>query len=230
MTDADATEDPPLPAGPFSAWLSGMQRALRGEAASEVPCDGCTACCTSSQFVHIGPDEVETLAHIPAALLFPAPGLPAGNVLMGYDDHGHCPMLVDDKCSIYEHRPRTCRTYDCRVFPAAAVELDDTDKVAIARRARRWQFDVPTDHDRVEYDAVHAAARFVREHADVLAADVVPANATQHAVLALELHGAFLWRDDETGASVLVDPDPEVMRVRISARPARRGDATHPAR
>ena len=34
----------------------------------------CTACCTSSQFVHIEPDETDTLAHIPAALRFPAPG------------------------------------------------------------------------------------------------------------------------------------------------------------
>ena len=88
-------------------------------AGSEVPCDGCTACCTSSQFVHIGPDETDTLARIPRRLLFPAPRLPAGHVLMGYDENGHCPMLVDGACSIYEHRPRTCRTYDCRVFPAA---------------------------------------------------------------------------------------------------------------
>ena len=38
---------------------------------SDVPCNGCTACCRSSQFVHVGPDEADTLAHIPAELLFP---------------------------------------------------------------------------------------------------------------------------------------------------------------
>lgn len=109
-----------LRAGSFSVWLKGMGRALRGEAASEVPCDGCTACCRSSQFVHIEPDETDTLARIPEELLFPASRLPAGNKLMGYDEHGRCPMLVDDRCSIYEHRPRACRTYDCRVFPPPA--------------------------------------------------------------------------------------------------------------
>ena len=98
-----------------------------------MPCNGCTACCTSSQFVHIGPDETDTLAHIPAELLFPAPLRPRGHVLMGYDERGHCPMLIDNRCSIYEHRPQTCRTYDCRVFPAAGVELEDEDKVLIAR-------------------------------------------------------------------------------------------------
>ena len=101
----DATDDSELSAGNFSSWLGEMQDALRGERESDVPCDGCTACCTSSQFVHIAPDETDTLAHIPPELLFPAPRMPPGHVLMGYDEHGHCPMLVDNRCSIYEHRP-----------------------------------------------------------------------------------------------------------------------------
>jgi Fe-S-cluster containining protein len=150
-----------------------MQRALRGEAGSDVPCGTCTACCTSSQFVHIGPDEIDTLAHIPAELLFPAPGLPTGNLLLGYDENGHCPMLIDGKCSIYEHRPRTCRTYDCRIFPATGVE---PDKPTIAKQARRWRFDFPGEVDRAERDAVHAAAAYVKDHR----------NATEHAVLAIK--------------------------------------------
>jgi Fe-S-cluster containining protein len=111
-----------LAAGAFSAWLAGMRAALDGEADAVVPCAGCTACCTASQFVHIGPDETVTLAHIPPELLFPAPRLPRGHMVLGYDERGHCPMLVDGCCSIYEHRPRACRTYDCRIVPAAGVE------------------------------------------------------------------------------------------------------------
>ena len=116
VADVDDTAQHDLPAGDFSSWLSELQRALRGERSSDVPCDGCTACCKSSQFIHVAPDEADTLAHVPGELLFPAPGLPDGHVLMGYDERGHCPMLIDDRCSIYEHRPRTCRTYDCRVL------------------------------------------------------------------------------------------------------------------
>jgi Fe-S-cluster containining protein len=179
-------EDQPLAAGAFSAWLVGMQRALRGEDGSDVPCGGCTACCTSSQFIHIGPDEAETLARIPAELLFPAPRMPRGNVLLGYDENGHCPMLIDGKCSIYEHRPRTCRTYDCRIFPAAGVAPDE-DQLPIARQARRWRFDFPADVDRMAHDGVRAAARFVREHEELLPGGVAPANATQRAVLAIRL-------------------------------------------
>ncbi|MEY2403922.1 MAG: uncharacterized protein QOD38_1473 [Acidimicrobiaceae bacterium] len=189
MSDGAVTEEQPLPAGAFSTWLDEMQGALRGERGSDVPCDGCTACCTSSQFVHIAPDELETLERVPSALLFPAPALPKGNVVLGYDENGHCPMLVDEKCSIYEHRPRTCRTYDCRVFPATGVDVDD-DKPAVARRAQRWKFELRDDGDRDRQDAVRAAARFVRDNADLLRE--TPTNSTHHAVLAIELHEAFL--------------------------------------
>jgi uncharacterized protein len=219
------TDDQPLPAGGFSAWLVGMQRALRGEGGSDVPCGGCTACCRSSQFIHIGPDEAETLARIPAELLFPAPRLPAGHVVLGHDEHGHCPMLADGGCSIYEHRPRTCRTYDCRVFPAAGVEPDDEDKLPVARQARRWRFGFPAEVDQTEHDAVRAAASFVREHRDLLPEHVVPANATQRAVLAIQLHDAFLRHDDATDRSVVVDPEPEAVRVVVTSRFGPRGRA-----
>jgi Fe-S-cluster containining protein len=217
--------DPALPAGSFSTWLAGMRRALSGDGGSDVPCGGCTACCTSSQFVHIGPDETETLARIPSELLFPAPRLPTGNVVLGYDDDGHCPMLIDGRCSIYEHRPRTCRTYDCRVFPAAGVEVDDEDQVAIGQRARRWRFDYPAEVDRIEHQAVRAAARFVRERRDVLPEGSVPANATGRAVLAVELYEAFLFHDDVTDRDVVVDPEPESIREVLTARASRRTPA-----
>jgi len=205
---AAADDDEALPAGDLSAWLAGLQRALDGTGSADVPCGGCTGCCTSSQFVLVGPDEADTLAHIPPELLFPAPRLPAGHVLMGYDEHGRCPMLVDGACSIYAHRPRTCRTYDCRVFPATGVELDDgpggddVGKAAIADRSRRWRFTHPGERDRVEHEALRAAARYVRDHPDRLPADVVPVTATQHAVLAVRIHSAFLGVEDPEPSSI----------------------------
>lgn len=202
------TDDGPLDAGRFSDWLAGMERALRGAAESDVPCGSCTACCTSSQFVHIAPDETATLARIPDALMFPAPRLPKGHVVLGYDEHGRCPMLVDDECSIYEDRPRTCRTYDCRVFPAAGVTIEDDLQRAIGERARRWRFDHPTERDRMEHDAVRAAARYVAERGEALPESEVPTNATQLAVLAVRLHEVFLGDEDRR---VITDPNPETI-------------------
>ena len=174
-----------LPAGDFAPWAVAMQAAIRDEGGSDVPCGGCTACCRASQFVHVGPDEADARAHIPAELLFPAPGLPDGHSVLGHDERGHCPMLVDDRCSIYEHRPRACRTYDCRIFAAAGVGLDDG---VVAERARRWRFAFPTGEDGRRLAAVRAAADFL----DALPAGERPRNAIELAVLAVELHDTFL--------------------------------------
>ncbi len=198
--------------------MAGLQGAIRGERGSEAPCGSCTACCTSSQFVHVGPDETDTLARIPAALLFPAPRQPPGHVLLGYDERGHCPMLVDGRCSIYEHRPRTCRTYDCRVLPAAGLTEDSGDsgdKAAIAHQAGRWRFDFPTQDDRDRRDAVRAAARFLEEHRALLPAGAVPTSPTRIAVLAIAVSEVFLHHDGDTGRTTVVDPGLEVVRAEV---------------
>jgi uncharacterized protein len=183
----------------FSAWLVRIRAAISGVGGSDVPCGTCTACCTSSQFIHIEPDERDVLAHIPAELLFPAPGRPRGHVLLGYDERGHCPMLVDGACSIYEHRPRTCRVYDCRVFAAAGIDPGE-DQPLIASRARTWRFDYPTAADRERHEAVRAAARDLAEHPDLRPDGAPETSAARRAVLAIERHEAFLAnRPDEQG-------------------------------
>jgi len=207
----DTTE--PIPAGAFADWVAGMQAALRGERDSDVPCGGCTACCRASQFVHIEPDETETIARIPRALLFPAPGLPAGHLVLGYDDRGHCPMLVDDACSIYQDRPRTCRTYDCRIYPAAGVDPGEVDaRVEIGRRTSRWQFDHPTRADRARHDAVRAASTFLRERGTLAEEGSPPIDPTRRAVLAVRVHELFIGTDEQTGEASVVDPDPYAVR------------------
>ena len=220
----DANDDGELEAGDFSAWIDDTQRAIRGERAADVPCDGCTACCTSSQFVHIGPDETDTLSHIPAELLFPAPLMPRGHLLMGYDERGHCPMLVDNRCSIYEHRPRTCRTYDCRVFPATDVAVDDDRaKVLLAKRVARWRFSFPDAADRARHDAARAATKYLVEHDDLFPEGTVPVTATQRAVLAIEIHEVFLRFDDATGELVVVDAGSDVVLAEVLRRTASHG-------
>ena len=211
VLDVDAP-DGSLPAGRFTVWLGEITSAMRGTGESDVPCGSCTACCEAAQFVHVGPDEADALAHIPAALLFPAPGLPKGHRLMGYDERGRCPMLVEGRCSIYSHRPRTCRTYDCRVFAAADVADDDPSKARVAARARRWVFDEPLADDIARHGAVRAAATFLAAYGDRLPADLAPVTATQRAVLAVEVHEAFLDSDglDPDG----VNPVPVLRRVR----------------
>jgi uncharacterized protein len=199
-----------LPAGEFSPWLHGTRIAQREGGGADVPCGDCVACCTSSYFIHIRPEETQTLARIPGELLFPAVGLPQGNVVLGYDEKGRCPMLVEGTCSIYEHRPQTCRAYDCRVFAAAGITAD---RSAIAQRARRWKFDHPATVDRARHAAVRAAARFVRERADCFPGGEVPDSPAQVAILAIKVYEVFLDDGDESGKSGRRPPGLEVARA-----------------
>ncbi len=177
-------------AGAFAAWLDQMRASLRGEADADVPCGGCSACCSTSHFVHVGPDEEDALAHIPRELLFPAPGLPAGHVLLGYDERGRCPLLDDGGCcTVYAHRPLTCRMYDCRVFAAAGI---GADREEISRRSRRWRFTCPESRDRDELAAVRAATRFVRDNAAAFPAAAAPDDPVRLAVLAVRVADLFL--------------------------------------
>ena len=220
----DETGD--LDAGEFSTWLVEMDDALRGRRDADVPCGTCTACCTASQFVHIGPEETDTLARIPKSLLFAAPRMAAGHLLMGYDQRGHCPMLVDNRCSIYDHRPRTCRTYDCRVFPASGVALvdsedavdsddaDDANKALIAARAARWRFDETTAESRTQRDAVRWAAVFLADHPDAHPGGIAR-SATELAVRAVEAHRVFLRT---TESAPRPNPSPDEVRIEFTRR------------
>jgi Fe-S-cluster containining protein len=192
-----------LPAGDFSLWAGELKDAMSGQRDSRVPCHGCVACCTSSQFIQIEPDETKALSHIPKKLLFPAPRMPLGHFILGYDKRGHCPMLVGKKCSIYEYRPRTCRTYDCRIFSASGL-LPDEGQVSIARQAKRWHFSFQNEADRHRRKAVQVAAVFLRENTGKLPPEISPRNMTQLAVLAFRVHEAFLKKDKKTGRWLVV--------------------------
>jgi len=202
-----------LPAGEFSSWLRRTRAALLGEGGADVPCGACSACCTTSHFVHVGPEETAAIARIPRELLFPAPGLPAGTLLLGYGEHGRCPMLAGGRCSIYEDRPLTCRTYDCRVFAAAGIAAD---REPLTRQARRWKFSHPTQGDRDQHAAVRAAARFVRERAECFPGGAVPVDPPQVAILAIKVSEVFLARG-EPGVSAQALSDLDVARAVMEA-------------
>ena len=181
-----------LNAGGLSEWLLSTRKALKHNIETDVPCGDCNACCRSYYFIHINPSETVTVSKIPEQLLFPAPGLPEGNVLMGYDEHGRCPMLVENQCSIYEHRPQTCRLYDCRIFAATGVHMDQKDKYRVETRVNRWEFDSSSEQDKISKTALVQVARFLQDHGDCFKPGELPGNATQLTIFAIKVYDVFL--------------------------------------
>ncbi len=175
-------------AGEFSTWLREQRRQLRDNQAADVPCGSCNACCRSAYFIQVHGSEQAALAHIPAALLVPAPGQDNTWVL-GFDETGCCPMLVDGRCSIYQHRPHTCRTYDCRIFCAAGQPAGGAEKSAVNTRVAAWQFSYRDRQARQQHQAAQTAARYLLARAQDFPAHT--ANPTQLALSALRLVELF---------------------------------------
>lgn len=194
----------PLPAGNFSEWLRAMRTALAGGPGMQVSCGDCVGCCTSSYFIKVRPHETDTRQRIPPQYLSPSPIEP-GVSLMGFDAAGHCPMFGNHGCSIYAHRPETCRTYDCRIFSAAGMEAGP-GRTTINQRIARWRFHFPGDKDREEQRAVKAAAAFLRQHPVRFPDGHIPSRPSEIAVLAVKAYAVFLGdtpRDSAAAAGII---------------------------
>lgn len=186
----------PLDAGAFSEWLRRYRRMqTRAERSTDVPCGECNACCRSSYFIHIRADEHETLRRIPKAYLARAPHPHESDSIMDHDSHGRCPMLVNGACSLYAHRPQTCRNYDCRVFAAAGIALGSGPRSAVNERVWQWRFRYPTLLDAQSHCAVRSAAAFLQRRSELLPAQLVPADPGQLAKAAISVHELFLETD-----------------------------------
>lgn len=170
----------------------------------QVACGECVGCCTSSYFIQVRAQEKTALSRIDPMHLFASPDDPR-NQLMRHDEQGHCPMFKQGRCSIYEDRPDTCRTYDCRVFAAAGINAGK-DKPVINERIASWRFEYGGEMDRAEHRAVSAAAAFIRQHPIDFPGGRVPSRPSEVAVIAIKAYRVFLRAqvcDADTAAAIV---------------------------
>jgi uncharacterized protein len=169
-----------------------------------VPCGDCKVCCRSSQFIHINPNDTRTLKRIPKELLFPAPLFPKGYMILGYDEHGRCPMFKRDECTIYRNRPATCRSFDCRIVAASGVKVAEKNYHLIAKQARRWEFIYSNDYDHMLHSAVQSAAAFLAKQRDSFPTKWIPRNSIQLAFLSIIVYGVFLEKNIQANRDSII--------------------------
>ena len=81
---------------------------LDGKKDKKTPCDKCdAACCKAYDCIDITEKERGSYEHINGNLKRKA--------------NGECFYLKDNKCSIYESRPKCCRDFDCRDYDCLFV-------------------------------------------------------------------------------------------------------------
>jgi Fe-S-cluster containining protein len=79
---------------------------------TEVPCNGCTECCRSGQGLFLHPELGDDVESYQTNALLDA----AGNKIfvLSTTPDGACVYLGATGCTIYDHRPVLCRSFDCR--------------------------------------------------------------------------------------------------------------------
>lgn len=95
--------------GQLLARADAFLEALRHRHPGQMACrEGCSACCR----VHLTlfPLEADRVARAVAALPAPMRRLLAERASLP-EAHPSCPLLVEDRCAIYEDRPLICRTH-----------------------------------------------------------------------------------------------------------------------
>ena len=193
-----------IDAGDFGQWLKRTQAAQP----ADVPCGECNACCRAGYFIHVADAEHQTRQSIPTELIFPAPGQGGKQWVMGFDTTGACPMLQNNSCSIYTHRPQTCRDYDCRLFSAAGISISQFEegdaKAGVDRQVKRWRFSYSHPQDQQKHEAIKAAAAFLARHRQQLDT-LEPTTATGLALASLHIYKLFLSDDISTPATPALD-------------------------
>jgi hypothetical protein len=97
---------------------------------------------------------------------------------------------ANNRCSIYEDRPRTCRRYDCRIFAATGIPVAD-NQPEVADRVREWKFTYATKAAREQHRRVKAAALFLQAKRELFPSGTLPSHPTSLAAFALHVHPLF---------------------------------------
>lgn len=101
---------------------------------SDVPCNGCTACCKAPIVLHpmAGDDPSDFNCTFVEG---------AGYVLDSLED-GSCIYVSNTGCSIWERRPAACRMADCRVLAKMDwAQLDPLRDDAVIRQGLNLLYD-----------------------------------------------------------------------------------------
>jgi hypothetical protein len=101
----------------------------RGDA-GPVPCAGCSACC---YYDGIPVDKKRDRRRLPHLL---TERTRDGDLVLQRHADGACVHLGERGCTVYEHRPSTCRSFDCRAFAAMGL----VEHCAPDHRTPDWQF------------------------------------------------------------------------------------------
>jgi uncharacterized protein len=180
-------------AGEFSKWLVEIRSSLISDSIMDVPCGKCIGCCVSSKFVRVQAQETMSIKTIPEELLHKTED---GSYNISFQENGHCSMLVDEKCQIYDNRPKSCRQFDCRIYTAAGLLPNRPEEGNIVSRVKDWKFSYDSADSLDCHEAVKETANFIQQNGKHFPGGRTPSDPSQIALVAIKAYPALLQKSD----------------------------------
>jgi Fe-S-cluster containining protein len=102
-----------------------------------VNCGHCTACCRDAPLIVLTEGErPEPFDKMVRIVVECDDGKEKSFWLLPHQPNGDCYYLRDGQCSVYEQRPKMCRTFDCRFIALKPNDFDMSDEVVKAGNKR----------------------------------------------------------------------------------------------
>ncbi len=112
---------------------------------ADVPCGSCNACCRSG--LHIDLQSWESDIGLDVEIR-------EGMRLLRMNADGSCVHLVDNQCNVRDHRPISCRTYDCRDFAAARTRHNGPHVAPVNEVIGMWDPEFKSAEDQEVWTAL----------------------------------------------------------------------------
>jgi hypothetical protein len=111
------------------------------ENVGKTPCNGCVECCYHHR-VDFDPalEPPENLRHLDYHM-------EGKDAVLNKRENGACVHLGERGCTVYEHRPRACLAYDCRLF--SLTHVMDTVNYDAGKVTPSWLFTSKTEDERL---------------------------------------------------------------------------------
>jgi len=183
-------------ASPFSARLEMTKIDIKSDIGVSVHCGSCSACCTSGFYIAVSKNKVKTLDRIAEDLLKTIPRIPE-LFYIGFNKKGHCHLLIENHCSIYDFRPDSCRTFECRIYSATGIKLDKDEISPINLPIKEWKFSYPTRNDVLQQERLVKAVSILKDNIDPNFSEPTSENRRLFALYAIQNTDNIinLWND-----------------------------------
>jgi Fe-S-cluster containining protein len=142
----------PKPIGSVTTYMRKLEQGRR-DGNVRVPCGSCNACCrTPYLLIELQDGE---LGDFPEAVRLEEETGSGNRWMLPKAEDGSCAHLIDGKCSIYQRRPKCCRSYDCRVH--ILVGCGPNDPILVEALSQWQDLELKTTEDWVTKTAIMMA-------------------------------------------------------------------------